>query len=883
MTFQSSGAKTSLTTPALCSLNSAGSCSVPVSTSGVGIAYIAFSYSGDANNNAGSGNGQLSITKAQSSTSLVCAPSTVTAGQPASCTATVTGYSPGGTVLWQSSDQAGVFSSNPCTLSTASCGVSYTAKSSAVITAFYQGDQNNTVSQGTFSLTANINEKIQITVANSGPVTSVALSGCSVSPTTVQADGAPHLLQADSGCSGIVAALPPAGANTRYLTATGKDTLTVASCSSSSCPTISATVFYQVENTYQASPTSPATWSTPGTIDVSGTALGLSGQAVCTIAVATGAGQFSCQGWTDYNTQATMGALQISPTQRWGTAQSSFTDTTGGAQHASSYYAQVLEDFEYSLVGSTTAPAVPNLAYTAFGAASAFPLTGSESLVWLDTGSSWSVPAALSGSNANERWQNPVTAGAATAGATIALTYYHQFLINFAYSVVGGGSAYSPPTVAFTAFGAPAKGTQGWVDAGSQYGFTNPLGGSSAAERWFTAGGSGVASAAGTVSAAYFHQYGFSLNFTVTGGGAHDQPRLNFTSFGSPGVEELNATRTTFWVDAGTKWGATRLLPTSSSTERWATKQTTSGTASAPLDEQLVYYHQFLGALRYSINGQGGSPPVPRVNYTALGTSSLSQLNDSSAFWMDSGATWAVPPVMAGGSGERWLSNTTGSLASGPFQLDAQYTHQFFVEVGVSTPAGGAVGNTNQWHDQGASVALRQTSASLWRFAYWQGATPFSYNGTTPNPTLLVTGAANETAIFFPGLNIATDDEGSVTYAYGSINGTVPAGTNATIYVPPGRNVTLTAVPKNVEITFDGWTGGAIGALAGMQPLPTSASKLQTSLSIASPSAVHASFAVDYTDIRTFALATIAVVVAACYAFIVKRGYTPKLGSQSPP
>lgn len=587
------------------------SCPISITTSGTGSETIQASYSGDLNNlpaPSTQGSFPLTVSKATSTTTVVCAPISVVAGEQATCTATVRGYTPTGSVFWSSSDAAGVFSSNPCDLSSGSCGVLYTVTSSATITASYQGDGNNTASQGSFSISAIVQETIQVTVANSGPTASVTLSGCSVSPTTIQADGTPHSFTASSACTGIVATLPPTGATTRYLTASGKGSLSIPSCSASSCQAFSATIYYQLVTTYQASPASPSSWSTAGTITVSGTALGVQGQSVCLITVSTGAGQFSCQGWSDFDTQTTMGALQVSQNQRWATGQSSFTDTSGGLAHTSSYYSQVLEDFQYTLVGSTTAPSAPGLSYTSFGAISTFPLTGSQSLVWLDTGSSWSVPAGLAGSTSSERWECSITSGAATAGQTAALTYYHQFMVTFGFSVLGGGTAYVSPTVQFTSFGAPLLGSQGWVDAETTYSFTNPLSGSTSSERWFTPTASAVASASGTDTAVYYHQYAFALNFTVSGGGTYDNPRMNFTSLGSPEVAQVNGTSTTIWVDSGAKWGVSVLLPNSSPTERWVTTQTTSGVASAPVLGGFLYYHQYLGTLKYSISGTGGSP-----------------------------------------------------------------------------------------------------------------------------------------------------------------------------------------------------------------------------------------------------------------------------------
>jgi len=621
-----------------------------------------------------------------------------------------------------------------------------------------------------------------------------------------------------------------------------------------------------VENTFQALPRSPAAWGSSGSILVNGTVLGTAGQKVCTISVSTGAGEFSCQGWTDYGTQAVLGVLRISPSQRWATPQSSFTDTTGGNQHTSGFFSQVLEGFQYSLVGSITGPSAPTLNYTSFGSGNALPLVGSASSVWLDSGTNWSVPAALSGSTSSERWESTVTSGAATAGETASLQFYHQFLVEFQYSVVGGGTAYSAPSTSFTAFGVSAKGSQGWVDAGAGYNYTNPLTGSTAVERWSTSSPLGAVSGAGTVSATYYHQYAFVLNFGVAGGGLFSDPLVNYSSLGSGALAQLSTTKATIWVDAGTKWGLTPLLPSSTSSERWITEQAPSGTALAPLQADFLYQHQYLAMFSYTVLGTGGSPPVPQLNYTFYGATVFAPLTTSAGpFWLDSGSAWGVTPILPGGHGERWSSNVTGSgSTTNPFRMDARYAHQFFVEVGVSTVAGGSVANTNDWVDQGSSVSLRATSADLWSFAYWHGATPFSYNGTDITPDLTVSGPANETAIFFPGMTISSQSQGSVAYVYGSINGTVPAGGQSTIYVPPGKDVTLTAIPVTFQIMFSGWTGALTGA------------QLQTSLAIASPVQVHAAFATDYTDIRTFVLASIVVTMMAVYALVVRRRPGPK-------
>jgi hypothetical protein len=101
---------------------------------------------------------------ASTATTVSCSPATISADSSATCTATVTGSSPTGTVSWVSSSVtgaftagSGTFSSGPppsCTLSSGSCSVTYTDSTSGapVITASYSGDSNNLASSGTYIL-----------------------------------------------------------------------------------------------------------------------------------------------------------------------------------------------------------------------------------------------------------------------------------------------------------------------------------------------------------------------------------------------------------------------------------------------------------------------------------------------------------------------------------------------------------------------------------------------------------------------------------------------------------------------------------------------------------------------------------------------------------
>ncbi len=95
------------------------------------------------------------VTPTQSSTSVLCSPNPVSVSSSATCTATVSGSSPTGTVIWSTSSSTGTFSQNVCTLSSGRCSTTYTDSSpgTVTITASYSGDSSNGPSSGGVALT----------------------------------------------------------------------------------------------------------------------------------------------------------------------------------------------------------------------------------------------------------------------------------------------------------------------------------------------------------------------------------------------------------------------------------------------------------------------------------------------------------------------------------------------------------------------------------------------------------------------------------------------------------------------------------------------------------------------------------------------------------
>ena len=96
--------------------------------------------------------------KDATTTTLTCSPSSVEAGTPVGCTATVndTAASPTPTGTVSFSSGAGAFSPTSCPLSSGSCTVSFTPSTAATdtVTATYGGDTNHAASSGTTTVTA---------------------------------------------------------------------------------------------------------------------------------------------------------------------------------------------------------------------------------------------------------------------------------------------------------------------------------------------------------------------------------------------------------------------------------------------------------------------------------------------------------------------------------------------------------------------------------------------------------------------------------------------------------------------------------------------------------------------------------------------------------
>lgn len=182
-----------------------------------------------------------------------------------------------------------------------------------------------------------VTQPITCTMSNSAPQATLTLSGGSPSPSTVLCDGLSHNITVSP--STTLTATEPADSSTARDRFSGATTsLSTTSCSSGTCSPWAFTNYNQLNNTYEATPTSPSTWDGIYKINASGTYLGTASSAVCTITTSNGGGSAFCHGWSDYDLQVSLTSSFVSGSNTWSaTAPYSFTDTTGGNTHIVDY------------------------------------------------------------------------------------------------------------------------------------------------------------------------------------------------------------------------------------------------------------------------------------------------------------------------------------------------------------------------------------------------------------------------------------------------------------------------------------------------------------------------------------------------------------------
>ena len=301
------------------------------------------------------------------------------------------------------------------------------------------------------------------------------------------------------------------------------------------------------------------------------------------------------------------------------------TSTVSGVGSTSSQYTLTIKQaipltLGYSVQGSGSGYSAPTVTYVYNGTSSQTSLSSTPSIIYADQNSQWSVNSALSGSTSTERWEtNQTTSASALSATTINFVFYHQFYVSFSYSVVSGGSGYTAPTATAVQFGSKTSvslGQKAWVDAGSQYSYTNPLTGSTQSERWEASNSSsptGQISSSSPVSPQYYHQFAVSAEFTVANGGLPPTaPAFTSESFGATHSSALATTAISYWADTGTNYNISSVI--TGSQERWITNSSTIGEVTSQLSLNLIYNQQYYVTMQTPQTGGTVTPSSEWVN-----------------------------------------------------------------------------------------------------------------------------------------------------------------------------------------------------------------------------------------------------------------------------
>ncbi len=391
---------------------------------------------------------------------------------------------------------------------------------------------------------------------------------------------------------------------------------------------------------------------------------------------------------------------------------------------------QISLTLNYSLMGGGTGYSPPIIMYTSNGERYTNVLSLQRTTYHLDMNTQWSITNPLSGSTPSERWQTSQSAtGTATQNQTMTLVYYHQFLVQFSYDILRGGSGFLHPNVSYTKFGSTIENVtvvSVWVDNGSSYSYVNPLTGSTQSERWSTVNPSGVVTSSTQIAPDFYHQYLMVFDYSINGGGNPGAPTVNYTSNGFRQIQLTVGPNQPTWADAQTSYSYSPNTLTGSNTlERWRTSSISSGIVSYPTTIRPVYYHQRIITLAYKIIG-GGSPSPPSFTAAVFGSTSTVALTSTPiGYWFDSGASWVEESAIGSTPTERWgTGQPISGIISSATTVLFNYYHQYYVTLNY-TVSGGAEysppsvavssfgtristnSNSNVWVDTGSSYSYQ--------------------------------------------------------------------------------------------------------------------------------------------------------------------------------
>jgi hypothetical protein len=508
----------------------------------------------------------------------------------------------------------------------------------------------------------------------------------------------------------------------------------------------------------------------------------------------------------------------------------------------------------YSVIGNETGSSPPTLKYYFDKTLHTVNLTKTPTKYLVDINSYWEVPEILQGSTNNVRWKTEqATSGNVTGPLSLSFTYYHQYLVNFTYKVIGS-AGYGEPKISFVQFGKnvttePNKSV--WADSNTEYVYQNPLPNSNNNERWYSINNKGKVSKPGDILVIYYHQYYVQFKYTVVNDGkGYSPPFINIFQFGKTITVEPNVY---VWADEN-EYNATNPLKGSNENERWYSPNYKGKINKAGIYE-IVYYHQYSLQFNYRIIGKW-NPNAPEVTYIQFGKEITSKLNTT--VWVDANAKYNIAnPLIGSTNNERWYTtNSTSGIADRWKSILIIYYHQYYVILDVNTKDGGTVSPSSGWYNSGTTLTISVSPNKGWKFYKWEGVGSGSYTGSEISAKITVNSPIIQKAIFLASLKIYSSAGGSVKYIYEEQEGKVEGGSMKEIFVLPGTEVTLIAEPSSIFYVFKSWN--------------IEAKDSQIKITINKPTEIIASFDLNWLFIIGITI-PVAVIVITLYIFMRKR------------
>jgi len=466
------------------------------------------------------------------------------------------------------------------------------------------------------------------------------------------------------------------------------------------------------------------------------------------------------------------------------------------------YYHQYNVQFNYRIIGKWN-PNAPEVTYVQFGKEITSKL---NTTVWIDANTKYNITNPLIGSSNNERWYTiNSTSENVDKWKNVLIIYYHQYLITFKYQVIGS-AGYGEPTISFIQFGKnvttePNKSV--WVDSNTEYVYQNPLPNSNNNERWYSINYKGEVSKPGEVLVTYYHQYYVQFKYTIINGGeGYSQPLITIFQHSKIITVEPNVY---VWADEN-EYNATNPLVGSNENERWYSLNSQGKINKAGVYE-IVYYHQYLIEVKYSIVGKD-MPKNPMLSGVSLGDKvSREVIKDGIKIWLDANSEFNVTDIIQETAKERWKAEQSKFFVGKHESIIVKYFHQYYVNIIANSIKAGIINPSSGWYNAGTSLIITASPNKDWKFYMWIGKGEGSYTGSSSNATIIVNSPIEQTAVFLASLKIYSSEGGSVTYIYGNETGKVEGNSMKEIFVFPGEEVTLIAEPSSIFYVFKHWTG----------------------------------------------------------------------------